>query len=477
MRYILNNDYYICGWRNLPYAIMDKKKGEAKPMDQAQLELVFKCSGKKDIDRDALDEDLRAFLDMLLEHGVVREAEEGERRTLAYTEYKGVYKSSVQWSITGKCNYKCKHCFQSAPEGVLGEPTLEQCMDIIAQLDKCGIKNVALTGGEPLIRDDFFQIVDEITRRGMYVTTIYSNGKLLTDEFLDQLDARNLRPAFQISFDGVGYHDWLRGVEGAEEIAIAAMRRLKDRGFPFSAAMGIWRENQGSLRESVKLLGSLGCRGLKLQQNMPQGEWANETEHFLSYDETLQIYLDYLPFYKEDGMPVDIQMEGFFSYTKDLGWSLVSDRHATEEMLEVMPPCGVIQTSLYIGPNGAITPCMSMCGAEVEAQFPNMFETPLEDILTDSSYTRLTSHRAKDVLDHTEKCRDCAYRCQCCSGCRAFAVGAEGTDYLGIDPITCKILTEGWGEKLEEVADALFERATEEKARALYDPNYTPDLC
>ena len=456
MRYILNKDYNLCGWRNMPYALKSFSRMKVMPLTLKQLKLLFACSGKKELAVDAFDDESRVFFDMLLREEIIREALEGERRTLAYTEYQGIFKQDVQWSVTGRCNYNCRHCFQSAPDEVLGHPSLGQCLDIVHQLKECGVMRVALTGGEPLIRGDFWDIVDEIYRCGMSVSTIYSNGKLVTEEFMDQIEKRGIHPHFQISFDGVGSHDWMRNVPGAEKIALDAIRLISNQGCSVGSAMCLCRENVSSIRQTVRTLAEAGCSGLKLQRCMPMGEWAGQKEHFLTYEETLQAYLDYLPLYKEDGMPMNIQAEGFYSCSEKTGLVNLSDRKGDEESLGNMPPCGIIKTSFYIGPNGAVTPCMSMCGSKIEAQFPNLSDMKLKDILTDSNYTKLTGYSVKDVMDHNEKCADCKYRCQCCAGCRAFAVGAEGCDYLAVDPITCKILTEGWYEKLEKVREEVF---------------------
>lgn len=460
MRYILDEKFFLCGWKNLPFAMMHKYTGEVTFFAKAQFDFLFKLSGKKDVDPDTLDEKLSGMLKEMLERRIVREAAEGETRDLYYKEYKGIYKKNVQWSITGKCNYCCRHCFQSAPEGVLGEPTLEQCFDIIHQMAACGIRQVAITGGEPLIRNDLFQIIDELQRNNIILTTLYSNGKLITQELLDGLKERKMHPGFQISFDGVGYHDWMRGVPGAEEIALNAFRLLRDNDFGASAAMCLCRENVGSIRETVKVLASVGCRGLKFQCAMPQGEWCNQHEHYLTTAETMQAYLDYLPQYKEDGCPIGVQMEGFFNYDKYAEeYSVVCDKDINENALGILPPCGVIKNSLYIGPNGAVTPCMSMCGAAIEKQFPNLFETPLEDILYESSYTALTGKKIDYVLAHNEKCHDCKYRSRCCGGCRAMGTGQNGGDYFALDPVACEMFLGGWVDRLYETADKLFKRA------------------
>lgn len=86
-----------------------------------------------------------------------------------------------------------------------------------------------LTGGEPMVRRDFWELVDEIRRRNILIPTLYSNGLLITDAFLDELEKRGLRPNLQFSFDGVGYHDWMRGIPGAEKVVLDAIRRRRAR--------------------------------------------------------------------------------------------------------------------------------------------------------------------------------------------------------------------------------------------------------
>ena len=459
MRYVLDEAYYLCGWNKLPFAMMHRPSGTATFFRRKQYDLLFKFSGKTDIDRTGLDEEENKMIDEMLKRGIIHEAAGGETRDLYYTTYKGMFKRDVQWSVTGRCNYRCRHCFQSAPEGVLGEPTLEQCFDVIRQFDKCGIRQVAITGGEPLIRPDFFEILDELRRHDIIVTTLYSNGRLVTQELLDGLKERGMHPAFQISFDGVGFHDWMRGVDGAEEIALNAMRLLKQNGFRFASAMCLCRENAGSIRDTVNALAATGCAHLKIQCAMPQGEWRDQSEHYLTTAETMQVYLDYLPQFKEDGCPISIQMEGFFGYEKETDtYSVVCDRDVRDDAVGRVPPCGVISSSLYIGPNGAVTPCMSMCGAEIEKQFPNLFETPLEEILYKSSYTEMTDKKADYILDHNEKCHGCAYRGRCCGGCRAMGTGQNGGDYFALDPVSCEMFLGGWVDKLYEVGDRLFRR-------------------
>lgn len=114
--------------------------------------------------------------------------------------------SSVIFSITGKCNYNCLHCSVNAPEAPLGEFSFERIEELLDEMKDCGLKNIVLIGGEPLVRRDFMQIVDAILQRGMFVVQIFTNESLVNEALLDELDKRKISPTFMISFDGVGYH-------------------------------------------------------------------------------------------------------------------------------------------------------------------------------------------------------------------------------------------------------------------------------
>ena len=58
----------------------------------------------------------------------------------------------------------------------------------------------------------------------MVIGKIYTNGWLLNEEVLDQFASRGMKPQISVSFDGVGWHDWMRGIQGAEERTLNALR-------------------------------------------------------------------------------------------------------------------------------------------------------------------------------------------------------------------------------------------------------------
>jgi len=458
VHYLLSRPYVLRGWKKLPYALQNYLTGKTEFFRQDVFFLLQCCDGQTAIDREKLTEGETKRFDHWLKNGFIRECAPDERLS-PYQEYRfypARFKNEVQWSITGRCNYRCRHCLMSAPREAQGEPSWDELMTMLDAFDRCGIRTVQLTGGEPMVRKDFWQLVDAIRARQISITVLYSNGALVTDGFLDRLEERGMRPSIQFSFDGVGHHDWMRGVPGAEKTVLDAMRRCRERGFGFTASMVICRESAGCIRESVNLLASLGCRGLKIGNASPQGEWANETEHYLTQEEAWQVFLDYIPQYLTDGKPMPIGLEGVFNCDRPaMNPRAYCEKDIKEESFHKALLCGHVRSGMYVSPQGRVLPCMSMVGGPIEQRFPSMLETPLEEILNDSLYMDIINARVSDFMAHNPECASCEYRCACCGGCRAVAVRDGSTDYLKPDPIACEYFKGGWKAKKDALLESL----------------------
>ena len=458
-RYILSPGWCLRGWKLLPYAAQHMYAVKTVFFREDEWRLISACDGKTEIGFETLSERERSLYESWEKRGIIRPAGPGERllSEQEYRFYPARFKENVHWSVTGRCNYRCRHCFMSAPHAAQGEPSWEQLMTMLDAFSRCGIRSVGLTGGEPMFRRDFWDLMDAVRDRGMIVSMLYSNGLLITDDFLDELEKREMWTSIQFSFDGVGHHDWMRGVSGAEKAVLGALKRCRERGIPTHVSPVLCRESVGSIRESVNLMASLGVTSMKVGNASPQGEWKDQTEHYLTREELWEAFLEYIPHYFEDGMPLTLGLDGFFMYDKGRGGpAAVFEKNIPEERFGRALMCGHVRREMYVSPKGNVLPCMSMVGSPTEEKFPNMLETPLEDILDrESLYMDIVNFRISDFMEHNPECKACEYRTACCGGCRAVAVRDHPDDYLAKDPDACAFFRDGWKERKDALLKSI----------------------
>lgn len=461
MKYILDKRYRLRGWYKLPCGVYDMQAHEARFFDRRFYDLIMQCDAAHDIDVDALAEPESLFFRDLLESNVVRPARDLDflRKEQRYHAYPARFRQELQWSITGACNLSCRHCFMSAPHAKHGVPTREELLDVVEQLAECGVLCVGITGGEPLMRSDFMDVIDALVRHEIYIKTIYTNGWLVDEALLDALEARGVHPSFQLSFDGVGWHDWLRGVPGAEERTVAAIKLLHERGYGIAVSTCLHRKNAHTLRETVKFLASLGVSSLKGGAMMSLGEWAlpEVASLQLGDQEALELFERYIPQYFDDDAPLTIMLDGAFAYAPgrdhwDIGYLRESD--ASQEAYDLS--CPVLGKAFYVGADGVVAPCMGMCDTDFVENFPSLREQRLSEILQDSKLVELSYATVRDVRDGNDECRNCDYVDRCAGGCRNSALMAEG-GYYGVDPNCCYYFKNGWEQRIRAVAQPAFE--------------------
>lgn len=460
MRYVLDRRYQLRGWKGAPTGVFDTLSKTVLFLDKDDYRLLIQCDGAHDMTEGNTTPEQHDLLETLEAQGYIHKA--GLLELISdkqrYRTYPARYRRAAQWSITGACNLRCRHCFMSAPHAKHGNPTHEQLMNVVAQLAECGVFRVSITGGEPLMRSDFLQIVDALTQREIGIPVIFTNGWLVDERLLDELEARRLHPSFQLSFDGIGQHDFLRGVPGAEERALRALRLLQERHYKVSVSMCVHRGNAGTVRETVRALASLGVSSVKCGTMMPLGEWAEEEvrDLWLTPDEEQEVYERYIPQYFENGAPVSIMMGGAFMYTPgDDHWGIFHERRCSVEDEDHVPSCGILTRDFFIGADGMVAPCMGMCDCEGSGVLPNLYQTPLREILQDSVYTRLSGVTVGEVREKSGVCRDCAFADRCAGGCRNDAL-MGGNGYYGAAPSACHFFTNGWDERIRAVAEPAF---------------------
>lgn len=169
---------------------------------------------------------------------------------------------NVYWEVTNACALACKHCRAMAvPTPPPGELSTEEGLAFLRSLQGFGdpLPNLVFTGGDPLLRPDLHELVDEAVRLGLSVAVTPSATPRLTREAMRELVAHGVT-AFGTSLDAstAERHDAIRGVQGCFEKTIAAARWASELGVPLQVNTLVTRETEADLPAVAELLKTLG---------------------------------------------------------------------------------------------------------------------------------------------------------------------------------------------------------------------------
>ena len=171
------------------------------------------------------------------------------------------------------CNLFCAHCLvSSGPRETRGLPG-EDFRHLIREGLDLGVERFYITGGEPFLRPDFYELACLITEEGGRELIVLTNATLLrgrAGEGLDRLSRERVK--FQVSLDGAQpeTNDSIRGT-GTFHTTVDGLRLLAERGFEVSLTTVVTRHNLGELPELTRLAARMGASSQHLMWSHRRG--------------------------------------------------------------------------------------------------------------------------------------------------------------------------------------------------------------
>ncbi|WP_027625065.1 putative heme d1 biosynthesis radical SAM protein NirJ1 [Clostridium lundense] len=160
----------------------------------------------------------------------------------------------VVWNCTKKCNLKCVHCYANAESEKCNEElSLEEAKVFIKDLKDFNVPVILFSGGEPMLREDFFQILD-FTSNLQIRSTISTNGTMLYKDVCK--DLKKMKVGYVgVSLDGTGTkHDEFRGVKGSFDKALRGIRNCVEVGQKVGLRFTINKHNVGGIEDIFTLI-------------------------------------------------------------------------------------------------------------------------------------------------------------------------------------------------------------------------------
>jgi len=356
-----------------------------------------------------------------------------------YLAFSGMYRPVVFWNLTDRCNLSCTHCYNKSGPGRTsgGELTTAEAQGVIDDLADMGVPLILFTGGEPLLREDIWDLARHAKKRGLNMA-LSTNGTLITPGIARRIRECGIGYA-GISLDGARAetHDRFRNSPGAFGRTIGAFAACKEAGLRCGVRVTLNKENCRELEALVDLALSLGASRFCLYWLVPTGRGCDSyTRLQLERDDVIgALSLLYRKAKETDPaamefLTVDAPQDCVHllaSMEKDGSEDLADARGL---LASLKGGCSAGTRVADIDAHGNVFPCQFARSGEFLAG--NVRDRPFSGIWSDSANPVLIRFRDKQAR-FGGRCGMCQYRDLCGGGCRIRAHAAEG-DFLAEDP-------------------------------------------
>lgn len=392
---------------------------------------------------------------------------------------------AIMWESTIACGLSCKHCKASAKKTRdPDELTTNESYDLVDQIVEFGSPYpfLRITGGNALMRDDIFDIIEYAKNKGVHVTIAPSTTPLLNRTNIERLKKAGV-DVVALSIDGPSaeIHDEFRGVKGTFDTLIKAIKIMRELNLPFRLLTTVTKFNVRHLPEIFILSKKLNAIGWYVYMLIPTGR--AKAEYELSPQETEDVFnfiydvmkLKLLPVNAiaggepfrrvavmrklvEDGLLKlsELRLGGLYYFLTEKLKKLLKrenfDSLGSPESSERKRSAKIFGKGLFVAKNGDIYP-----SSFLPIKIGNVREDTLLNIYRRSKLLR----ELNDPRKIKGKCRVCEFN-DICRGSRSRAYALKG-DYLAEDPAcvyepgAIRKMVNNW-EVLEEIGITNYSR-------------------
>jgi radical SAM protein with 4Fe4S-binding SPASM domain len=356
-----------------------------------------------------------------------------------YLAFAGMYRPVVFWNLTDRCNLACTHCYSRSGPGrtTEGELTTAEALVVIDDLAELGVPLILFTGGEPLMREDLWDLAHHARSRGLKMA-LSTNGTQITPEVARKIMEAGIEYA-GISLDGARAetHNRFRNSPGAFEKTCSAFAACRETGLRCGVRVTLTQENRHELGDLVDLALVLGASRFCLYWLVPTGRGSDSYTRLQLDRAGVVEALDVLYRKAKETDPAAMEfltvdapqdcIHLLASMEKDNSEDLADAR---DLLASLKGGCSAGTRVANIDARGNVYPCQF--ARSPEFLVGNIRDRPFSTLWADQENPALALFRDKQA-SFGGRCEACSYRDLCGGGCRVRAHAAGG-DFRAEDP-------------------------------------------
>ncbi|NCO50920.1 MAG: radical SAM protein [Deltaproteobacteria bacterium] len=352
----------------------------------------------------------------------------------------------IAWETTQRCNLNCVHCRCSSDmSSSIGDFSTQEAFRLIDDICDVSQPVLVLSGGEPLLREDIFEIAEYGTSKGLRMC-MATNGTLITDDICAKMKKADIKMV-SLSLDGstAAIHDDFRSSVGAFEGTIRGAETLRRNGIKFLVNSSFTKRNQQDIGNTFKLAKSLGATAWYMFMIVPTGRGEEIMNELISADDYEEILAWH---YAQEKLEDEILMRPtcaphYYRIVPQMAKAEGVDfkRRSLTFSTGGGKGCIAAQTICLIDCFGNLKPC-----SYFHSSVGNVKQIPFKELW----YNSKTFNDLRDFKSYKGKCGECEF-INICGGCRARADAVYG-DYMAEEPF-CNYIPGRTRERLTQEAE------------------------
>lgn len=331
------------------------------------------------------------------------------------------YPMLVSWELTNACNLNCMYCFNNSGAPLADELTKEEVFDGLKNLYDAGVFRIEFSGGEPTIRANFADIINQAHRMD-FVLSLASNGTIIDKKIASLLKDVGVTYV-QISLDGLEKtNDYQKGCTGAFARTIQGIKYLKQYDINVHTRMTVTKTNLSEIENVLNLAINMNVNEFNAMRAWSSGR-AIESHFTLGPDETIYLDSEMQRLHEQYSKHITIKYDHCGHFERK-SFQVFKDHG------ERICQCG--RLTCVIKPNGTITPCEVLtinAGNLRREKFMNIWNNS-------HAFEQFRSFNADNLKGTCGKCSD---RNVCGGNCRALAMIHYG-DFYAEDPTCWRVM-------------------------------------
>ena len=383
-------------------------------------------------DADPVGEDIRSFLDDLCRQGLARAC---PRRQAARRETKGVAPGiddapkSLDISLTGTCNLRCRYCFYDDDMRSRSDLPTTPWLTFFDELQRLSVQSVCLSGGEVFTRSDLWDLIDGLVARNLRYS-ILTNGTLIDEAVLSAFRAAGRADrlnSIQVSLDGsrAEVNDRSRGA-GSFDKAVRGLRLLKEAGLPVTVRVTVNRHNAEDLQDvAAFLLDHIGLPAFSTNDAMPVGAGCRHKDSIALLPSQRMKAMTTLAALDER-YPGRLQAQAGplanWRFFRDMERARATGVPVGNRKMGCLSACGCVFHKLAVHHDGVITPCNMLPSLELG----RMNEDSLTHIWKTHPALAALKERRNYPMNKAPGCEDCSWATYCNGSCPGLPYEATG---------------------------------------------------